>query len=152
MTTAKVIDPDNLQAMDQMKPVTLKVSATQEVTAGQVKLTVTLMNPGPGLAVMAHLQLRHGKAVETAEQSIAARVLPVYYSDNYISLVPKETRTITIEAAEADLKGEPANLVIDGWNIAVDATGSQVPVTLNTNAQVDHWPVSNLPIIAHTWK
>ena len=151
LTTAKPIDPDNLQAMDQMRSVTLKVSATQEVTDSKVKLTVTLTNAGPGIAVMAHLQLRHGKPVETAEQAIAARVLPVYYSDNYVSLVPKETRTITIEAAEADLKGEPANLVIDGWNVTVDSTGSPVPITLNTNAQVDHWPVSNLPIIAHTW-
>jgi hypothetical protein len=152
MTKAKPIDPDNLQAMDKMAPVTLKVSATQEVSEGKVKLTVTLTNPGPGIAIMAHLQLRHGKPTETAEQAVAARVLPVFYSDNYISLVPKETRTVTIEAAESDLKGEPASLVIDGWNVAVDATGSPVPVTLNTNAQVDHWPVSNLPIIAHTWK
>jgi len=135
-----------------MDPVTVKVSASQEVTGGKVKLTVTLANNGPGVAVMAHLQLRHGKPAETAEQAVAARVLPVYYSDNYISLVPKQSRTITIEAAESDLKGEPANLAIDGWNIAVDSTDSPVPVALNTNAQVDHWPVTTLPIISHTWK
>jgi beta-mannosidase len=154
---AKPVNPDNLQAMDTMKPVTLKVSASQQATGDKIRLTVTLSNPGPGVAVMAHLQLRHGKAPETpeqqtAEQAIAARVLPVYYSDNYISLVPNETRIITIEAAQSDLKGEPAILVLDGWNIALDATGSQVPVTLNTNAQVAHWNVTNLPIVAHTWK
>ncbi len=161
LPATKPVDPDNLQAMDQMKPVALKVNATQEAIGDNIKLTVTLTNPGPGVAVMAHLQLRHGKPPETpeqqtAEQAVAARVLPVFYSDNYISLVPKETRTITIEAAKADLKGEPAMLVLDGWNIALesnpDTTGSQVPVILNTNAQVAHWNVTGLPIVAHTWK
>jgi hypothetical protein len=42
---------------------------------------------------------------------------------------------------------------MDGWNIAVqNSSSSQVPVVLNVNAQVDHWPVTNLPIVAHTWK
>ena len=57
-----------------------------------------------------------------------------------------------IEAAEADLKGESPRIVVDGWNVAVSDAGSSVPVTLNVNAQVDHWPVSGLPIVAHTWK
>jgi beta-mannosidase len=82
----------------------------------------------------------------------AARVLPVYYSDNYVSLVPDETRTITVEAAEVDLNGQSPFLVVDGWNVGVSAAGSPVPIALNTNAQVDHWPVTGLPIVAHTWK
>ena len=49
------------------------------------------------------------------------RVLPVYYSDNYVSLVPNESRTITIEAATSDLKGEAALVVVDGWNVGVAA-------------------------------
>jgi hypothetical protein len=36
--------------------------------------------------------------------------------------------------------------------VGVDATASPVPVTLNENAQVSHWPVTGLPIVAHTWK
>ena len=30
-------------------------------------------------------------------------MLPVYYSDNYISLIPNETRVVTIEADEKEL-------------------------------------------------
>jgi len=36
--------------------------------------------------------------------------------------------------------------------VGVSAAGSQIPVELNINAQVDHWPVTGLPIVAHTWK
>jgi hypothetical protein len=103
---------------------------------------------------MTHLQLRRGKVADPANplDNVTERVLPVYYSDNYISLVPGESRTITIEAAAADLKGEAPRIVVDGWNVGVSDAGSQVPVSLNVNAQVDHWPVTGLPIVAHTWK
>ena len=93
---------------------------------------------------MAHVQLRRGKNGE--------RVLPVYYSDNYVSLIPGESKTITIEAATERLNGETPMLTVDGWNVSVAATGSEIAVTTNVNAQVDHWPKTGLPIVAHTWK
>jgi beta-mannosidase len=42
-------------------------------------------------------------------------VVPVYYSDNYVSLLPNESRTITIEAATGLKEG--ALVVVDGWNV-----------------------------------
>ena len=146
--------PDNLQDLDSMKTVTLKATATRETAGEDIRVTVHLTNPGPGIALMTHLQLRRGKPSSSKDPlvNVTQRVLPVYYSDNYISLVPGETRTITIEAAEADLKGEAPQVVVDGWNIGVSDIGSSLPVTLNSNAQVDHWPATNLPIVAHTWK
>ena len=90
---------------------------------------------------MAHLQLRRKRSGE--------RVLPVYYSDNYVSLVPNESRTITIEAATADLKGEAALVLVDGWNVGVAASSAAgVDLGLNVGAQVSHWPVTGLPMIS----
>jgi hypothetical protein len=43
-------------------------------------------------------------------------------------------------------------VAVDGWNVAVSDAGSQVPVILNENAQVEHWPTTGIPIVAHTWK
>jgi hypothetical protein len=146
--------PDDLATLNLLKTVTLQANAVRRDTEGKVdtegktQITVTLRNPGTQVALMAHLQLRHGKAADPS----AERVLPVFYSDNYVSLVPGESRTIIIEAATADLKGDAPRLVIDGWNIGVSDTGSEVPVALNVNSQVDHWPVTGLPIVAHTWK
>lgn len=140
--------PDNLTSLDQLKAVTLQASATRHDAEGKLQITVTLRNPGTQVALMAHVQLRHGKA---GSQN-AERVLPVFYSDNYVSLVPGATRIIDIEADAADLQGEAPLITVDGWNVGVSAAGSQIPVELNMNAQVDHWPMTGLPIVAHTWK
>ena len=44
---------------------------------------------------MSHLQLRKARSGQ--------RVLPVFYSDNYVSLLPGERKTLTVEAAASDL-------------------------------------------------
>jgi beta-mannosidase len=103
-------------------------------------LDVTLHNPGTTMALMAHLQLRR--------KSSGERVLPVFYSDNYISLVPGESRTVTVDAAEADLKGDMPVVALDGWNVdiapVINADSALEP---NIDAEVSHWPVTGLPMI-----
>jgi len=72
--------------------------------------------------------------------------LPVYYSDNYVSLAPGESRTITMEAALKDFKGQSAVVDVDGWNVSVAAAaGAGVSVETNVEAQPEHWPVTGLP-------
>ncbi|MDP4223780.1 MAG: hypothetical protein Q8868_10745, partial [Bacteroidota bacterium] len=44
-------------------------------------------------------------------------VLPVFWDDNYFSLLPKEKRTLKVEFKAEDLGGESPVLAIDGWNI-----------------------------------
>jgi hypothetical protein len=87
---------------------------------------------------MAHVQLR---------RKSSERVLPVFYSDNYVSLIPGETKAIEMEAAASDFKGEASLIVVDGWNVTVAAGefpgGSIAP---NLDAQPDHWPVTGLPV------
>ncbi|HEY0786497.1 MAG TPA: glycoside hydrolase family 2 TIM barrel-domain containing protein, partial [Acidobacteriaceae bacterium] len=131
--------PDDLRALNSLKTVTLEATIDRQDSEGQCHLVVSLHNPGTQVALMTHLQLRR--------QGSGARVLPVYYSDNYLSLVPGETRTISIDAALSDVKGEVPLVAVDGWNVGVTASSSpQAAVALNENAQVSHWPVTNLPI------
>lgn len=145
--------PDDLTALNGLSTVPLEVTATRADDADKVRITATVRNPGKEVALLAHLQLRHGDPAKTGVDAANERVLPVYYSDNYMSLVPGESRTIEIEADAAELKGEEPYLAVDGWNVGLSATaGSSVPVVLNENAQVDHWPVTGLPIVAHTWQ
>jgi hypothetical protein len=62
--------------------------------------------------------------------------------------LPNESRTITIEAATADLRGEVGLVLVNGWNVGVvPASAKGVDVALNVGAQVDHWPVTGLPMI-----
>ncbi len=51
----------------------------------------------------------------TVRNAAGARVLPAYYSDNYVSLAPGEKREIQIEYPAAT----PGNIEVglSGWNI-----------------------------------
>jgi beta-mannosidase len=67
-------------------------------------------------------------------------VLPVYYSENYVSLLPGESRTITIDAALAALAGAQPLVSVDGWNVTVKAmdfpNAGGVRIATNDNAHV----------------
>jgi len=132
---------DDLKALGEMPVVTLETKIARRDVDGKSFFYVTLRNPGTQIALMAHVQLRRKKSGE--------RVLPVYYTDNYVSLAPNESRTITIEAATADLKGDAGLVVVDGWNVGVNASSAVgADVASNVEAQVDHWPVTGLPMIS----
>jgi hypothetical protein len=131
---------DDLTPLNSLPTVKLDGTITRHDTNGRLGLEVTLKNSGHSLALMAHLQLRR--------KSTGDRILPVFYSDNYISLAPGESRTITIDAALADLKGDTPLVVLDGWNVDIDpVTNADAALAPNIDAQVNHWPATGLPMI-----
>ena len=101
--------PDDLTALDTLPTASLGTRIARRDADGKCLLDVTLSNPTKVIAVMAHLQLRR--------QGTGERVLPVYYSDNYVSLLPGESRTVTVEAAVKDLQGDQPVVMLDGWNV-----------------------------------
>lgn len=128
-----------LQSLDKLPRATLQIKVKRHDAGGKCFLDVTLHNPGANIDLMTHLQLHRAQTGE--------RVLPVFYTDNYVSLVPGETRHLTIEAARADLAGEKPLIAIDGWNVDVVPSSSRAAeVALNEDAQVNHWPRTGLPI------
>ena len=130
--------PDDFTALNLLPTVMLTAQAQRVDANGNATITVTLRNSTPNIALMAHLQLRRRKSGE--------RVLPAYASDNYITLVSNQTKTITITAALADLHGDDALVMVDGWNVAVTpSTFSGVAIAPNIEAQPEHWPFSGLP-------
>jgi len=46
----------------------------------------------------------------------ATRALPTYYGDNYVSLLPGETKEIEIESPASAVKGG-LTLGLHGWNV-----------------------------------
>ena len=129
---------DDLTALDGMPKVTLNVQVARKDAEGKCVLSVKLRNPTDKIALMAHLQLRRQKSGQ--------RVLPVFYSDNYVSLAPQESRVVTIEADLHDLGGEGALVMLDGWNVDVAArTFGGASVAANVDAAVEHSPVTGLP-------
>ncbi|HVU34007.1 MAG TPA: glycoside hydrolase family 2 TIM barrel-domain containing protein [Opitutaceae bacterium] len=105
--------PDDFRALNTLPRVALTANATRHDADGQCRLSVTVTNPTRTIALMAHLQLRHG--------ANGARVLPVYYDDNFVSLLPGESRTIEIEESATALAGGNPHVVIDGWNVTTAA-------------------------------
>jgi hypothetical protein len=131
---------NDLTPLDFLPTVKLDGTITRYDANGRLGLEVTLKNPGRALALMAHLQLRR--------KSTGDRVLPVFYSDNYVWLAPGESRTITIDAALDDLKGDMPLVVLDGWNVDVTpVTNADCALAPNVDAQVSHWPATGLPMI-----
>jgi beta-mannosidase len=100
---------NDLTALDLMPTVSVEAVIFRADRAGVVHLDVSLSNRGRAVAVMTHLQLRR--------QTVGSRVLPVWYSDNYVSLLPGERRSVAIEAAAAALTGDMPLVTIDGWNV-----------------------------------
>jgi beta-mannosidase len=100
--------------------------------AGKCLIDVTIDNPTKVPALQVHLQLR--------KQRTGERVLPVFYSDNFFSLLPGESKAVTIEADSSSLGNEMPEIAIDGWNVTVLAMifpeGGGVAIALNEDAFV----------------
>ena len=72
-------------------------------------LVTELRNPSAHPALMVRLKAVREKSGD--------RILPAIYSDNYIALMPGESRIIRTELENADTRGERPAIVIEGFNI-----------------------------------
>ncbi|MDR0872081.1 MAG: discoidin domain-containing protein [Prevotellaceae bacterium] len=81
-----------------------KVTLIGKVEKSSGKITAQIKNPSNDVALMIRLKVQD----EQGE-----RILPVFYSDNYFSLLPGETKKITM-AFESD---KTPKLAVEGWNI-----------------------------------
>jgi hypothetical protein len=52
----------------------------------------------------------------TLNESDGKEVLPAFYSDNYISLLPNEDRTVTIDVPKAQAS-RGLRVTVRGWNV-----------------------------------
>jgi hypothetical protein len=129
---------DDLTDLNKLPEVTLESQIERKDAEGKCELTVTLHNTSSNIALMTHVQLRRKRSNE--------RVLPAFYDNNYVSLVPHESRTIHIEADLAQLNGEDALVLVDGWNTGVaPASAAGISIAPNIDAQPGHWPTTGLP-------
>jgi beta-mannosidase len=125
---------DQFDGLMNLPTVMLDTDANTRTEGNKTMLTVTLHNNTNNVALLSHLQLHQKKS--------GRRVLPVFYSDNYISLVPGESSTITIEAATKNLQGDVPLVELDGYNVDVKPVDGPVSIMANVNAQPSHWPAS----------
>jgi exo-1,4-beta-D-glucosaminidase len=95
-------------ALRTMPRATVHATASFASITGGHEARVTLTNPGKTVAFFVRLQVVGSDGQEA---------LPVIWSDNYVSLLPGETRTFTASYASSAIHGAPS-VVVSGWNVA----------------------------------
>jgi len=96
-----------LQELGKLGEAQLTATAATSRAGDESQINVTLRNAGTLPAILAKLTLTNA--------STGGRILPAYYSENYVSLLPNETRTISVQFQSA---GEKPALTLRGWNLA----------------------------------
>ena len=89
-----------------------KTTVAGEIGKGNYLYTLTLSNRSTTPAV--HTRIRTISSITKKD------ILPAFYSDNYFSLMPGESRTVTVEFNPQYLKGGRPVFELSGWNTNVE--------------------------------
>jgi exo-1,4-beta-D-glucosaminidase len=101
---------EDLKALETLpKAGAMNVSATVQTHGDGPAVRVRIKNPSQHLAFQVHLGI-----APPGEQK---EILPVLWQDNYIELMPGESREITAQFVSPDALKGGAQLVVSGWNI-----------------------------------
>jgi len=91
----------------------VKVHVTGSIEKNNVRntteFTVILTNESDHIAFFVHPEIK--------DELTSSSILPVLWSDNYVSLLPEETRVLTATIKNRDLKNKIPQLVVDGYNL-----------------------------------
>jgi exo-1,4-beta-D-glucosaminidase len=102
-------------ALKSMLPTSINVTSSNNKKQTETSHTITITNTGKAVAFFVH--------VRTLKQKNGDDILPVIFSDNYISLAPGESRTIECTYENKDAGNGKPYILINGWN--VDAANSK---------------------------
>jgi len=96
--------------LDDLPEAEVEVSVEYEKIGKEGRARVSVENSGEVLAFFLRLSVIKGRGGE--------EVLPVFWDDNYISLLPGESREIVASYYLSDLGDEKPALSVKGWNVS----------------------------------
>jgi len=99
-------DAEGERKLSAMAAQAVSITAADAKAGAETVVTVTLVNTGVAPALNGKLTLLDAKG---------ARILPAYYADNYVSLLPGERRTVEIRYPGDARAG--ARVELRGWNL-----------------------------------
>lgn len=99
----------DLTELNKLPEIKLETKEQIAHRAGDYFVKCVLRNPTDKLAFMIYLSVKKGKTDDS--------VLPIFWDDNYITLLPGETRTVQGYFHADDLQGEAPRIKISGWNV-----------------------------------
>jgi exo-1,4-beta-D-glucosaminidase len=99
----------DLTGLNSLPKAKVAITKTVHVSGGNSTVTVAAVNNSKCVAFMVHPRLTRGKGGDD--------VTPVFWSDNYFSLLPGEKKSVTVRFDSAELHGATPELVVEGWNV-----------------------------------
>jgi exo-1,4-beta-D-glucosaminidase len=96
----------DLTALNRLPQATVRVKTMDSTARG--KQWVWLENTSGHIAFMLYLELQN----ERGEP-----ILPAYWDDNYVSLMPHESRLIHVTFPA---RGEKTRIKVSGWNVTIN--------------------------------
>jgi exo-1,4-beta-D-glucosaminidase len=100
----------DLSGLNTLPEVKLEVKSSRQEQGSRAGVRLSVRNPSGSIAFMVHLRVTQGKGGED--------VTPIFWADNYFSLLPGEEREATASYDPSDLNGKDAVLEVGGYNIA----------------------------------
>jgi len=108
----------DLSGLNTLPPVTLAVRSSLSREGKEAVVHAFVENPSASLAFMVHLRVAKGSSGEDA--------VPIFWDDNYVSLMPREKRELSAHFESDKNHGEGLLLTVDGWNVV--AASSSIAV------------------------
>jgi hypothetical protein len=102
-------------ALKDLQEVSINGNADMQSESAKIRLTVNLENPTGQIAFFNRLKVVKDQSGEN--------VLPIYYGDNYFTLLPHEEKSVEITFDKKDLEGEDPRLMVEGWNATTKEIG-----------------------------
>jgi exo-1,4-beta-D-glucosaminidase len=99
----------DLTGLNDLPKARVAITKTKHMSGTSSTVTVVAENKGDSVAFMVHPRLIRGKEGDD--------VTPIFWSDNYFSLLPGEKKSITAKFDSSLLQGASPELVVDGWNV-----------------------------------
>ena len=108
-TPAKYAD---MTALSTLPVTNIEWSSLVAAAGGNEMVRVNLRNAGKSLALLVHVELKNGRN--------GSDLAPVFWDDNYISLLPGESKTLAAAFDERELGGVSPQISVQGWNVKAE--------------------------------
>jgi exo-1,4-beta-D-glucosaminidase len=105
-----VITYSDVTGLNRLPMVSLNLNTRTETNRDEETVHITLVNPSPALAFSVHLRVLKGNG--------GPELIPTFWSDNFLALLPGETRDVTANYSRQDLGASPPVISVEGWNVS----------------------------------
>jgi exo-1,4-beta-D-glucosaminidase len=99
----------DLSGLNSLPPVKLELNFEGHQEGNMGVGTIIVKNPSSSIAFQVHMRVTKGSGGDN--------VVPIFWEDNYFSLLPGEEKTVIVSAELEDLEGQQPMLELDGYNV-----------------------------------